>query len=130
MQTILLKSDELQKAAELILADETVVFPTETVYGLGADAFNRQAVLKIFKAKNRPADNPLIAHISSLDMMTSLTRDFNATAKKIAEAFMPGPITMVLKKAPGVPDEVTAGLDTVGVRFPKNSIANEFIRAS
>ncbi len=127
MQTKLFSSSSLQEAADLIHMGETVVFPTETVYGLGADAFNPQAVLKIFKAKNRPADNPLIAHVSSLDMIDSLTCDFNPTAQKIAAAFMPGPITLVLKKNKNVPDAVTAGLSTVGVRFPKNEIARAFI---
>lgn len=127
MQTKLISRDELAIAAQLICQGETVVFPTETVYGLGADALNPDAVMKIFKAKNRPADNPLIAHISSLDMIPSLTRDFNPMAQKLAEAFMPGPITLILKKAPNVPDGVTAGLDTVGVRFPKNPIARELI---
>lgn len=130
MQTKLISPSELFLAAELIQKGETVVFPTETVYGLGADAFNPDAVLKIFAAKNRPADNPLIAHISSLDMISALTRDFNPMAKKIADTFMPGPITMILKKAPGVPDAVTAGLDTVGIRFPKNEIARELIQLS
>ncbi len=127
MQTKHIESTRLQVAKELIAMGETVVFPTETVYGLGADAFNPQAVLKIFEAKNRPADNPLIVHISSFDMIASVTTDFNPTAQAIAKAFMPGPITLVLKKTPKIPSEVSAGLPTVGVRFPKNSIAREFI---
>ncbi len=130
MQTKLIHPSGLSQAAELIRMGETVVFPTETVYGLGADAFNSQAVLKIFQAKNRPADNPLIAHISSLDMIPSLTCDFNPMAQKIAAAFMPGPITLILQKADNVPNAVTAGLDTVGVRFPKNEIARELISLS
>lgn len=127
MDTKFILPSEISKAAELIQSGETVVFPTETVYGLGADAFNSDAVLKIFKAKNRPADNPLIAHISSLDMIDSLTCDFNPMAKQLAKAFMPGPITLILKKKSGVPDAVTAGLSTVGVRFPKNEIARALI---
>ncbi|MBQ7950130.1 MAG: threonylcarbamoyl-AMP synthase [Clostridia bacterium] len=127
MQTKFFSSSSLQEAADLIHMGETVVFPTETVYGLGADAFNAQAVLKIFKAKNRPADNPLIAHISSLDMIDSLTCDFNPMAQSIAASFMPGPITLVLKKNGSVPDAVTAGLPTVGIRFPKNEVARTFI---
>ena len=127
METIFISPAEMETAAKLIQMGETVVFPTETVYGLGADAFNPDAVLKIFKAKNRPADNPMIAHISSLDMIDSLTSDFNPMAQKLAEVFMPGPITLILNKKPGVPDAVTAGLSTVGVRFPKNEIARKFI---
>ena len=127
MQTQLIKPTELHLAAQLISAGETVVFPTETVYGLGADAMNPDAVMKIFKAKNRPADNPLIVHISSLDMIPLVSADFNAVARMIATAFMPGPITLVMKKTEAIPSVVSAGLSTVGVRFPKNKIAREFI---
>lgn len=130
MDTKFIKPSQISEAAKLIQSGETVVFPTETVYGLGADAFNPDAVLKIFQAKNRPADNPLIAHISSLDMIDSLTCDFNPMAKRLAKAFMPGPITLILKKQNGVPDAVTARLSTVGVRFPENEIARELISLS
>ena len=128
MQTKLIDSSELVLAAELIRQGETVVFPTETVYGLGADAMNPSAVQKIFAAKNRPADNPLIVHIASLDMISYATSDFPPMARRLAEAFMPGPITLVLQKSEAIPSAVSAGLPTVGVRCPKCEIAREFIR--
>ena len=127
MNTIVIQPDCLNEAVRLITVGETVVFPTETVYGLGADAMNSDAVLKIFKAKNRPADNPLIVHVSSLSMIEEVTSDFNEVAKIIAKHFMPGPITLVLKKADGIPDAVSAGLPTVGVRFPKHPVARKLI---
>ena len=127
MDTIVIKPDCLDEAARLIKQGETVVFPTETVYGLGADALNPDAVLKIFKAKNRPADNPLIVHVSSLAMIEEVTSDFNEMAKTVAKHFMPGPITLVMKKKEHIPDAVSAGLPTVGVRFPKNPVARELI---
>ncbi len=127
MDTIVIVADGLDTAAELIKKGETVVFPTETVYGLGANAMNPDAVLKIFKAKNRPADNPLIVHVSSLAMIEAVSSDFNEMAKKIAKHFMPGPITLVMKKKEHIPDAVSAGLPTVGVRFPKHPVAQELI---
>ncbi len=127
MDTIVIQTDHLDDAAKLICRGETVVFPTETVYGLGADATNPDAVLKIFKAKNRPADNPLIVHVSSFSMIEEVTSDFNETAKTVAKHFMPGPITLVLRKADHIPDAVSAGLPTVGVRFPKHPVARELI---
>lgn len=130
MNTIVIQTDCLGEAAKLIQQGETVVFPTETVYGLGADAFNPDAVLKIFQAKNRPADNPLIVHVSSLSMIEKVTSDFNEAAKTIAKHFMPGPITLVLKKSDCICDAVSAGLPTVGVRFPKHPVAQELIRSA
>ena len=127
MNTIVIPTGYLDEAVALIKKGETVVFPTETVYGLGADATNPDAVLKIFKAKNRPADNPLIVHVSSLSMIEEVSSDFNEMAKTVAKHFMPGPITLVLKKADSIPDAVSAGLPTVGVRFPKHPVARELI---
>lgn len=127
MDTIIIQVGCLQQAAELIKNGETVVFPTETVYGLGADATNPEAVIKIFQAKNRPADNPLIVHVASLSMIEEVSSNFNEMAKTVAKHFMPGPITLVLKKAAHIPDAVTAGLSTVGVRFPKHPVARELI---
>lgn len=127
MQTKLIEPTNLQPAKDLIMGGETVVFPTETVYGLGANAFCADAVKKIFKAKNRPADNPLIVHISSFEMLNRVCADFNPTARAIAQAFMPGPITLVMKKKEEIPSVVSAGLSTVGIRFPKNKIARDFI---
>lgn len=118
-----------EAAAQLVQAGEVVAFPTETVYGLGADGLNGEAVKKIFAAKGRPNDNPLILHISSLEEIAPLTTGLNANAKALAEAFWPGPLTLIVKKSAIIPDEVTAGLDTVAIRFPENLEAQAFIRA-
>ena len=119
----------LDEAVELIKNGEVVVFPTETVYGLGANAFDSKAVRKIFEAKGRPMDNPLIAHIGDISWIDDLAVDISDGARKVIETFMPGPITIILKRSNRVPDEVTAGLDTVGIRFPKHAVAREFIKA-
>lgn len=120
----------IEKGATLIKNGELVVFPTETVYGLGADAFNEEAVKKIFIAKGRPQDNPLIVHISSVEQVKDIARDIPDTFYKVAEKFMPGPISVVLKKGDKVPSVVTAGGDTVAVRMPLSPIAREFIAHS
>ena len=104
-----------------------VVFPTETVYGIGADAFNVSAVKKIFVAKGRASDNPLIAHISKISMLDRLTDNITPEAKSLMSAFWPGPLTIVFDKLPSVPYEVTGGLETVAVRMPSNKIANLII---
>ena len=129
-KTVFIKKDELNIAADIIKNGGTVVFPTETVYGLGANAFSESAVNKIFAAKGRPQDNPLIVHISDISEIDSLTADFTENAKILAKSFMPGPITLLLEKNPIIPSVVTAGLSTVGIRFPKNEIANELIKLS
>lgn len=116
------------EAAELIKAGEVVAFPTETVYGLGANGLNGEAVTKIFVAKGRPNDNPLILHIADLQDIEPLTTGLNANARALAEAFWPGPMTLVVNKADIVPAEVSAGLPTVAVRFPNNKFAQAFIR--
>lgn len=126
METIL--SRDPVKAAELIKCGGIVAFPTETVYGLGADVFNEVAIAKIFLAKGRPQDNPLIAHISSLDQLPLLSSDITDAAQRFIEHFFPGPLTLVLKRAPGVPSIATAGLDTIGVRMPSHQTAQEFLR--
>ena len=118
---------ELVEPANLIKAGELVAFPTETVYGLGANGLNPAACKKIFAAKGRPADNPLILHISKLEEIYPLTSGLTATAQKLAAAFWPGPMTMIVRKSELVSDVVTAGLDTVAVRMPSNAIANTFI---
>ena len=120
----------IEKGAKLILNGELVVFPTETVYGLGADAFNEDAVKKIFIAKGRPQDNPLIVHISNVEQVKEIARDIPDDFFKIADKFMPGPISVVLKKGDKVPYIVTAGGDTVAVRMPENPIARELISRS
>lgn len=122
--------EALKRAADIIRAGGLVAFPTETVYGLGADAFNPAAVKKIFEAKGRPGDNPLIVHISSLEQITEVAAEVPPQAEKLIERFMPGPLTLVLKKQPGIPNEVSAGLDTVGVRFPAHPDAAAFIKAA
>ena len=120
----------IEKGAELILRGELVVFPTETVYGLGADAFNESAVRKIFEAKGRPQDNPLIVHISSVEQVKEIAKDIPDSFYEVAVRFMPGPISIVLKKGDKVPYTVTAGGDTVAVRMPSSAIARELIARS
>jgi L-threonylcarbamoyladenylate synthase len=117
------------EAAEFIKKGGLVAFPTETVYGLGADVFNARAVAKIFEAKRRPNDNPLIAHVGSLEQIALLTDRVTPAARKFIEAFFPAPLTLVLPKAAGVPLAATAGLETIGVRMPKNKLAREFLKA-
>ena len=117
------------QAGALVRAGQVVAFPTETVYGLGANALNPQAVAKIFAAKGRPQDNPLIVHIARKEDIDSLTTGLNANARKIMEHFMPGPLTIIVPKAEIIPDVTSASLATVGVRFPINKYAQEFILA-
>lgn len=117
----------LVKSAKVLKEGGLVAFPTETVYGLGADAFNPEAVKSIFSAKGRPADNPLILHISDLKLLEKIVADVPETAKKLMERFWPGPLTIIMNKKEGVIDEVTAGLDTVAVRMPSNKIAFDLI---
>jgi len=107
-----------------------VGIPTETVYGLAADALNPEAVKKIFIAKGRPQDNPLIVHISDIDMINTLTENPPKLCFALAKAFWPGPLTMVLPKAKTLSNEVTASLDTVGIRFPSHKVAQDIIKAS
>jgi L-threonylcarbamoyladenylate synthase len=118
----------LSNAAGLIRAGELVAFPTETVYGLGANALDPAAIEKIYAAKGRPPSSPLIVHVSSIEMARSLVREWPERAEQLARIFWPGPLTLVLPKQPHVPDCVTAGLDTVGVRMPAHPIAQELIR--
>lgn len=125
------KCELIQKAVELINNSEIVCFPTETVYGVGADAKNSEAVAKIYEVKGRPSNNPLIVHAESLDAISEIA-EINELAEKIAENFWPGPISLVLrlKKNSGISPLVTAGLDTVCVRIPKNEIAESIIKNS
>jgi len=120
----------LVKAAEIIKGGGTVAFPTETVYGLGADALNAEAVKKIFEAKGRPSDNPLIVHIADEKQLLSVVKVLPALAAYLIDRFMPGPLTLVLEKAESIPDEVTAGLKTVAVRIPAHPAAVALIRAA
>ena len=120
----------IAEAAGLIAAGEVVAFPTETVYGLGADGLNAEAVAKIFAAKGRPADNPLILHIADKEQILPLTAGLNENAKALADTFWPGPLTIVVPRSAPVPDIVTAGLDTVAVRMPSHPVAAALIRAA
>ncbi|MGI6160801.1 MAG: L-threonylcarbamoyladenylate synthase [Christensenellales bacterium] len=122
--------DGISSAAALIRGSDIVAFPTETVYGLGANALDAAAVEKIFKAKGRPQDNPLIVHISDISSMHELVSSITPAAQKLADAYWPGPMTLVLKKSALIPDSVTAGLDTVGIRLPSRKEARDLIRAA
>ena len=122
--------DPIALGAELIRQGQVVAFPTETVYGLGADALNPQAVLRIFEAKGRPADNPLIVHIDAFEDLEPLTAEIPQTARRLAEVFWPGPLTLIFHKSAKVPDGVTAGLPTVAVRIPDHWAARALIRQS
>lgn len=116
-------------AAGLIKRGWIVAFPTETVYGLGADVFDVHAVQRIFEAKRRPADNPLIAHVGSLDQIELLAAEVKPYARALMERFFPGPLTLVLKKTDRVPSIATAGLDSIGVRMPRHPVAQRFLAA-
>ena len=133
MQTQLLPvtPESLARAGELIRAGQLVAFPTETVYGLGANALDADAVRRIFEAKGRPGDNPLIAHISAIDQLAPLiAAKPSPTAVALMDAYWPGPMTLIFPKSPRVPDAVTAGLDTVAVRFPAHPAARALIDAA
>ncbi len=127
MKTILTTSPT--EAAEFIRRGGIVAFPTETVYGLGANVFDERAIAKIFTAKRRPNDNPLIAHVGSLEQIKLLVSEITANAQKFIEVFFPAPLTLILPKAEKVPLAATANLQTVGVRMPENDLALEFLRA-
>ena len=121
------EDEELRKAAEIIKAGGLVAFPTETVYGLGGDAYNAESSCKIYAAKGRPSDNPLIVHVADVAGARALVTDFPETAEKLAESFWPGPLTMVLPKKPEIPDATTGGLSTVAVRCPSDEAARKLI---
>lgn len=133
MKTLIVeKIDEksLSALGQIIKNDGIVAFPTETVYGLGASAYSENAVKKIYEAKGRPSDNPLIVHLADSADILKVAREIPEDAKKLIEKFAPGPFTLILKKQPNIPNIVTAGLDTVGVRIPENPIARAFIKAA
>ena len=121
---------KIEEAADVIKNGNLVAFPTETVYGLGADVFNKKAISKIFKAKKRPFNDPLIVHIADIEELNLLTSQVSQVVLKLAEAFWPGPLTLVVKKSNSVSNLVTSGLDTVAVRMPNNNIALSLIRKS
>ena len=120
----------IAEAAEIIKAGGLVAFPTETVYGLGANALEADAVKAIFRAKGRPADNPLIVHLAEISQVYDLAEDISVPAQRVMEAFWPGPLTLVLPKKAAVPREVTAGLNSVAVRMPDHPVALELIRSA
>jgi L-threonylcarbamoyladenylate synthase len=124
-----LLTDSAKEAARFIRSGGVVAFPTETVYGLGADVFNENAIEKIFEAKRRPADNPLIVHVSAVEQIARVAAEVGRNARKFIDAFFPGPLTVVLKKAGEVPPAATAGLDTVGIRMPRDKTARQFLTA-
>lgn len=126
MKTVLTESPI--EAAEFIRRGGIVAFPTETVYGLGANVFDEQAISKTFAAKNRPNDNPLIAHVGEIEQIKLLVLEISQTANKFIEAFFPAPLTLVLPKSAQVPLIATANLQTIGVRMPKNDLALEFLK--
>jgi L-threonylcarbamoyladenylate synthase len=125
-----ISAPDLAPAAAALRAGELVAFPTETVYGLGACALSPDAVRSIFAAKGRPSNNPLIVHVASLEQARSLSSHWPEIADTLARHFWPGPITFVVPRASTIPDEVTAGLDSVGLRFPAHPIAQALIRAA
>ena len=132
MDTVLLSDSEtdLLKAAELIKSGEIVGIPTETVYGLGADASNEEAVRRVFEAKGRPADNPLIVHLADFSQAEEFTAAIPALAYRLAERFCPGPLTMVLPKNDKIPMITSGGLDTVGIRVPSHPVMHRIIQLS
>ena len=121
--------NDIPRAVALLRQGELVALPTETVYGLGADALNPAAVAKIFAAKGRPSDHPLIVHLANAEQIVDWARDIPREAIALARAFWPGPLTLILKKEEGVPDIVTGGQDTVGLRVPNHPVALELLRA-
>ena len=137
METKVIKIDRknldktlIEEAGKLLASGALVAFPTETVYGLGGDGLKEDVAEKIYKAKGRPSDNPLILHISDLSALKVLAVDIPELAYRLAEKFWPGPLTMILKKSTIVPYAVTGGLETVAIRMPSDEIAREIIKAS
>ncbi len=121
---------EIEHAAALLRAGKLVAFPTETVYGLGANALDVDAVARIFAAKGRPGSSPIIVHVSDMDMVRRVAAEWPATAQSLAQKFWPGALTLVLKKQSAIPALVTAGLDSVGVRMPSHPVARALIEAA
>lgn len=121
--------ESIARAAELLRDGGVVAFPTETVYGLGADALNEAALARVFRIKERPLDHPVIVHLASAGALRDWARDISDSARALAEAFWPGPLTLILKRAPEVPDAVTGGQDTVGLRVPEHPVAQALLEA-
>ena len=130
MNTEILTEKDLQRAAEFLKEGELVAFPTETVYGLGASIYLEASIRKIFWVKARPSDNPLIAHVASLEDCEALSACLPLSFFDLAKAFFPGPLTLIVKKHPSMPDIVTAGLDTIAIRMPSHPVAQKLIEAA
>lgn len=134
MKTLLLKNspEDIEKAGQLLKNGGLVAIPTETVYGLGANALDGEAVKKVYEAKGRPSDNPMIVHIADFDDINkfSLVREIPKTAVELAKHFWPGPLTMIMKKSDIVPSEVSPNLDTVAIRFPSHTVAQQIIKSA
>ncbi len=127
MKTEFLSKNSAERAAEILKSGGIVAIPTETVYGLAASAYDKNAIKAIFTAKGRPSDNPLIVHISDLKDIENVVSEFPKNAKKLAEKFWPGPLTMIMPKNPKIPKEVTGGLNSVAVRYPSHGVARKII---
>ena len=125
-----LNMEAIQKAGKILREGGLVAFPTETVYGLGGNALDPKASMKIYAVKGRPSDNPLIVHIADIKDLAKITTEIPEGARILAEKYWPGPLTMILPKADSVPKETTGGLDSVAVRFPSDRIAQELIKAA
>lgn len=125
-----IKDEELKEASAVIRSGGLVAFPTETVYGLGGDATNPEASRKIYAAKGRPSDNPLIVHIADFSQLRNIVAEVPQEAEKLAKAFWPGPLTMILRKNDVIPYETTGGLDTVAIRMPSHPVARAFLQDS
>ena len=128
MKTRVLNGEQAEEAARLLRGGGLVALPTETVYGLGANGLDPEAVGRIFAAKGRPQDNPLILHVPSADWLDRYCLDIPPLARRLAERFWPGPLTLILRRRPVVPDATTGGLDTVGVRCPDHPVTRDIIR--
>lgn len=124
-----IKTTDPKEAARLLIRGGVVAFPTETVYGLGAAIFDEAEIQRVFEAKGRPGDNPLIAHIGDVGQIDLLASELSTSADRLIEAFFPGPLTIVVKKTEAVPAIATAGLATIGIRMPNSELALAFLRA-
>ena len=125
---VMATQEEIRKAVQILRSGDLVVFPTETVYGLGANALDPAAVSKIYELKGRPAYSPLIVHVSSIAQAKALAIEWLPEAERLAQQYWPGPLTLVVPKKPFIPDEVTAGLQTVGIRIPRHPVALALLR--
>lgn len=124
------QQEDLQRAGKILRSGGLVAFPTETVYGLGANGLDAEACARIYEAKGRPSDNPLILHVCDRAMVDMVAAEVTPMAEKLLAAFMPGPITLILRRKEIVPDRITGGLDTVGIRMPEHPVARAMIRAA